>query len=218
MGIIRTKAVELSVVPAIAFKQKLTSGGAGIKIIRLDMDAIAVATMDKRSGEAIPYGKFDEKLFPSEAFDEAINLTSGLPYSNRSNIKVDISNQPDIVEEVVQPEQSTESINMIDSDEYVAIVDRYCDEQGKINYVLMNKDFIQFAANSKTVSTMVADKSLTEEILLFIIKNRAAFIANKKESLDDQSVAALIETLDEIETRSAFKELKKHINKQLARK
>jgi len=218
MGIIRTKTVELSAIPAIAFKQKLTSGGAGIKIIRLDMDAIAVATLDKRTGEAIPYGKFDEKFFPSETFDEAIDLTSGLPYSNRSNIKVDVTNQPDKSEEAEQPEQTAESINMIDSDEYAAIVERYSDEQGKINYVLMNKDFIQFAAKSKTVSTMVANKSLTEEILVYIIKNRAAFIANKKESLDDQSVAALIEILDEIETRSAFKELKKHINKLLSKR
>jgi hypothetical protein len=42
MNIIRTTAVELSLIPAIAYKQKLASGGAGIKLFRLDQDATAV--------------------------------------------------------------------------------------------------------------------------------------------------------------------------------
>lgn len=72
MNIIRTKAVELSLVPAIAYKQKLSSGGAGIKLMRIDSEHSAVCTIDRRSGEAVPYGVFDEKFFPMEAFDEAL--------------------------------------------------------------------------------------------------------------------------------------------------
>ena len=109
-------------------------------------------------------------------------------------------------------------MDMVNSDEYKAIVERYSDEKDKLNYTLMNKDFIKFASKSKTVEDMVKNSALTEEILLFIIKSRATFIANKKESLDDKEVIALIETLDEINTRSAFKELKNHINKMLSKK
>jgi len=57
-----------------------------------------------------------------------------------------------------------------------------------------------------------------DEILIFIIKSRATFISGKKQSLDDESVKLLIETLDEIDPRSAFKELKAYIKRILARK
>ena len=102
MNIIRTKAVELSAIPAIAYKQKLASGGAGIKIMRLDTDASAVATVDKRTAEAVYYGVVDESLFPYEAFEEALELTGGLPYSARGKIKfvaTDKSEPEDITEE-----------------------------------------------------------------------------------------------------------------------
>lgn len=72
MKIVRTKSVELTLIPAIAYKQRLTSGGSGIKILRLDTEATAAATIDKSIGEPVPYGKIDEILFPIEAFEEAI--------------------------------------------------------------------------------------------------------------------------------------------------
>lgn len=215
MNIIRTKAVELSCIPAIAYKQKLQAGGAGIKIMRLDSDASAVGTLDRRTGEIVPYGKIDDVLFPIEAFDEALELVKGIPYLSRGNIVLNTFEQKE--EEDVLVEE-TPKIDMVGSDEYKAIIERYSDEKGKLNYALMNKNFIQFTAKSKTVSEMVSDKAEADEILVFVIKNRAAFIANKKESLDDASVSALIETLDEIDPRSAFKELKAHINKLIARR
>lgn len=214
MNIVRTKSVELTVIPAIAYKQKLTAGGAGIKILRLDTEATAAATLNKNTGEAVPYGKVDETLFPTEAFEEAIELTSGMPYSGRQNIRIDVSKYAEKTEE---PKQE-ETIDIINSDEYKAIIERYTDEKDKLNYALMNRDFIKFASKSKTVADMIENKALTEEILLFVIKSRATFIANKKESLDDKDILKLIETLDEINTRSAFKELKNHINKMLSRK
>lgn len=115
-------------------------------------------------------------------------------------------------------EQETDAIDMVDSEEYAAIVDRYTDEKGRINYKLMNKDFIQFAAKSKLVADMVADNALEDDILVHIVKNRAGYLAGKKESLSDDETRALIETLDEIDPRGSFKELKNHIRRLLARK
>ena len=215
-NIIRTKAVELTVIPAIAFKQKLASGGAGIKILRIDGDQSAVCTIDKRTGDMLPFGSIDESLFPHEAFDEAFELTSSLPYSARGTIKlspVEVDGTVDVVEEA-----PIEQTDMTLSPEYQAIIDRYSDEKGRLNYMLMNKDFIQFAAKSKVVADMIAESASQDEILTFIIKSRATMIANKKESLDDASVALLIETLDEIDPRSAFKELKAHIIRMQSRK
>ncbi|MCL2045872.1 MAG: hypothetical protein FWG88_05755 [Oscillospiraceae bacterium] len=213
MNIIRTKAVELSTIPAIAYKQKLSTGGSGIKIMRIDGTS-AVCTIDKRSGEMVPYGKYDEESFPFEAFDEAFELTNSLPYSARGNIKVmeiDENFADDVTEEA-----PAEQVDMTLSAEYKAIVERYSDEKGKINYALMNKDFIQFASRSKIVSNMIGDNAKTDAIVEIIVKSRATEIARTRESLDDASVRLLIETLDEIDPRSAFKELKAHINRQLA--
>lgn len=137
-----------------------------------------------------------------------------MPYSGRQNIRIDVSKYTEKAEE----SEHEENMDMVNSDEYKAIIERYSDEKGKLNYTLMNKDFIKFASKSKTIQDMVENKALTEDILLFIIKSRATFIANKKESLTDKEIVALIETLDEINTRSAFKELKNHINKMLSKR
>jgi hypothetical protein len=213
-NLIRTRAVELITIPAIAYKMKLRAGGSGVRIMRLDKDAVAAYTVDRRTGESKPFGKVDTGLFPIESIDEAIELTVGMPYSARGNIKPDISKYEIPKEEVLSDEEN----DMVGSDEYNAIVERYSDEKGKMNYALMNKDFIQFAAKSKVVAEMVARKAKVDEILLIVVKSRAALIANKKKSLEDKQVLALIETLDEIDPRSAFKELKEHIKKLLARK
>jgi len=213
-NIIRTKAVELSAIPAIAYKVKLQAGGAGIKILRLDKDVSAVYSIDRRTGEAKPRGKVDSKLFPSEAIDEAAELTSGMPYSARGNIKPNISMYKTPQKEEIVAE---EDIDMVGSDEYDAIVERYSDEKGKMNYALMNKDFIQFAAKSKVVARMLADKADIDDITLIVVKSRATVISGNKKSLEDKQVTALIETLDEIDPRSAFKELKAYLKRQMAR-
>jgi len=217
MNIIRTTAMELTAIPAIAYKQKLAAGGAGIKIFRLDQDASAVFTIDRRSGEALPYGRVDAALFPEEAIAEALEATIGLPYSARGKLHITVfEEEPAEAEDVAETE--TEKIDMVGSDEYKAIIARYANEKGKLNYSLMNKDFIQFASKSKVVGDMVAAGAPVETVVLFVVKSRATFLSGKKESLEDNEVAALIETLDEINPRSAFKELASYIKRLLAKK
>jgi len=215
MNIIRTAAVELSSIPAIAYKQKLASGGSGVKILRLDVDAAAVITVDRRTGAGTPFAKLDAKLFPEEAIDEALEATQGLPYSARGKINVKVFEEKKEAEDVEEIEE--EKVDMVKSDEYAAIVARYSDEKGKLNYALMNKDFMQFANKSKIVADMLGAKASVDDMLVFIVKSRAAFIAGKKDSLPDKDVAALIETLDEIDPRSAFKELTAFLRRKLAK-
>lgn len=216
MNIIRTTAVELTTIPALAFKQKLLSaGGAGVKIIRMDKHATGVFTIDKRSGEGVAYGPVDEKLFPQEAVEEAIELTMGLPYEKRGKLNIhafEAEREPDDV-----CEDDVEALDMVGSDEYNAIVERYRNEKGKMNYKLMNKDFMQFAGKSKVVGDMIAQGALEEDILRFILKSRATFLSGKKESLSDKEVDALMETLEEMDPRGAFKDLKAYLRRQLAR-
>jgi len=217
MNIIRTTALELACIPAVAYKQKLASGGAGIKMFRLDADAAAVFTIDKRTGDALPYGKYDEALFPDEAVIEALELTSGLPYTARGNIKITVFREEEPKEDEDVDESETEKVDMVGSEEYDALVQRYTNEKGKLNYSLMNKDFIQFASRSNVVADMVADRANVEDILLFIVKSRVAMLTGKKDSLSDEETYGLIETLDEIDPRSAFKELSAHIKRLLAK-
>jgi len=216
MNIIRTTAVELSTIPALTFKQKLASGGAGIKILRLDGDASATFTIDRRSGEPTPYGPYDADLFPSEAVFEAQELTSGLPYTARGKIKVSVT-------EPTQPGQDdvldsdADQVDMVDSPEYAALIARYSGADGKLNYALMNKDFIQFASRSTAVGQMVAERANADDIVAYIVSNRAIQLTGRKDNLSAAETAGLIETLDEINPRSAFKELSLHVRRLLAR-
>jgi len=60
---------------------------------------------------------------------------------------------------------------------------------------------------------MIAAKSSPDEIVIFIVKSRAAFVAGKKTVLTISTPLLL----DEIDPRSAFKELKNYLKRQLAK-
>ena len=217
MNIIRTKVVELSILPAVAYKLKLKNGGSGIKMHRTDRDASVFAEVDKRTGGIVHDKSVDFSLFPEEAFDEAIEMLAGLPYSARGKVKIMIDDKTDENEVKESEVAAVTAACMVASDEFAAIVDRYSDESGKLNYTLMNKQFIQFAASSKAVSDLVAKKASESEILLFVLKNRAAFLAGKRDHINDEEAASLREALDEINPRSAFKELSLHIRRMLGK-
>ena len=51
---IRTDVVNLTVIEAVAFRQKLTAGGSGVTIFRYGIDQPGIASISKTSGEAIP--------------------------------------------------------------------------------------------------------------------------------------------------------------------
>ncbi|MCL1923262.1 MAG: hypothetical protein FWG15_05340 [Propionibacteriaceae bacterium] len=227
MNIIRTTAVELTTIPAVAYKQKLSTGGAGLKLQRMDTDAMAMFTLDRRTGEGVPYGKYDESLFPTEAVTEAKDLTLGLPYTSRGKIRVKISkakaaekdpvDAEDIFEEEDVTEEEIDKVDMVHSPEYDAILQEFLSEEGKLNYQVMNKDFIQFASRSTVVGQMIGERASDKEIVDYVVGSRATNLSGRKESLSPQEIAGLIETLDEINPRSAFKELTLHIRQQLAR-
>ena len=217
MNIIRTKVIELESIPAVAYKIKLRTGGSGIKMHRTDRDAAAFAEIDKREGTAIITAQTDAALFPEEAFDEAIEQLSGLPYSARGKVKITASDEAETNEITEEEAATVTAACMVQSDEFKAIIDRYSDENGKINYALMNKQFIQFASSSNVVRDLIGKKEKAGDILLFVLKNRAAFFANKKEHLPNDQAEALLDALNEINPRSAFKELSLHLRKLLSR-
>ena len=219
MNIIRTKVVELEMIPAVAYKIKLKTGGSGIKMHRTDQNQTVFAEVDKRTSDIIINGVVDQELFPYAAFDEAMDLLAGLPYSARGKVKIMVSDE--VEDDEVCTDATGEALPsaacMLESEEFKALVDRFSDETGKLNYALMNKQFMQFAQTSKVVGEMIGRRESENDIRMFILKNRAAFLANKREHLSDDEAAALLEALNEINPRSAFKELNLYIRKRMAR-
>ena len=205
VNIIRTPVVELAKTPALAYKFKMASGGAGIKIIFEGTDKTETFAITRR-GELVatsPQGTV------SDAAQEAFELTLGLPYSARGKVKavfVAEADADDVVAETIE-------YNMIESGEYRAWVEAYTGDSGKMNYAKMNKDLIQFAARNKTVAKMVSEKEPVEAILRRIIQIRTSNLTNNKEYMTFEIADALIATLEELDVRSAFKELKLHIQR-----
>ena len=72
---IRTSTVQLATISAVAYRQKLVSGGAGITIWGNNVRQPGLASISKTSGEAIPTANTPLEYYPPEAFAEAIKLS-----------------------------------------------------------------------------------------------------------------------------------------------
>ena len=205
MNIIRTHVVELTKTPALAYKFKMSSGGAGIKIIHAGGDKTETFAITRR-GELVASSPQNSV---SEAALEALELTLGLPYSARGKVKAVFTADAD--DDELPPD--TPEYNMVESGEYKAWVAAYTGENLKMNYAKMNKDLIQFAAKNKTVAQMVSEKEPIEAILRRIVQIQTSNLTKNKEYMTHEMADALIATLEELDARSAFKELKLHIQK-----
>ena len=109
---IRTKIVELSTIEAVAYRQKLRGGHSGIFIMRYDTAQPGLATLNRNTGEPDPSDNTNLEIFPLEAFKEALELTSGMPYSRRGRIR--LSGEK---EEVSAQEETEEELATVDSAE-----------------------------------------------------------------------------------------------------
>jgi len=210
MNIIRTPIVELTKIPAMAYKFKMKAGGAGLKIIYEGTDNTESFVISRR-GELV--ATRDENPV-SEAALEAFELTRGLPYSARGKVKAVFVADADEDEAV----EDTPEYNMIESAEYKAWIDAYTGDNFKMNYTKLNKDLIQFAAKNKTVANMVADREDRDAILRRIIQIQTSNLTKDREHMSPERTDALMATLEELDERSAFKDIKLHIQKMSARK
>lgn len=209
---IRTKMVELTTIEAAAYRQKLKDGKAGVVIMRYDTAQPGLATVNKSTGEPDLAANVPKELFPTEAFKEALELTSGMPYSRRGAVKLSGFREEEVG---VEEEDSPEELATIDSAEYAAIVKAYTNKKGELSYDLLNKDFIQFAKSSKIVANMVADKASVEDILNHIVKVKLESLTGNR-ALTDAQTKRVVEMLDEVSPRHVFRELNDEIRKMLS--
>ena len=212
---IRTDIVKLTVIAAVAFRQKLMAGGAGVTVLRYDTAQPGIASISKTSGQAIPAANTPADKYPPEVFNEAIRLTFGMPYKKRGNVKL----TKETVEEVApEPaEEVTEEEVVIDSREYQKLVDYYTDKNGKLSYELLNKDLIKFAHASKTVRGMLDEGESVKKIRTYIVCSKfRSVIGNRK--LTEAQVLKMAELLDEVSPKSVFKTLDAELRKMSAGK
>jgi hypothetical protein len=208
--VIRTKIVELSTIEAAAYRQKLRDGKSGIVILRYDTPQPGLASVNRRTGTPEPSANTNLEMFPIEAFQEAIELTSGMPYSRRGSVKLSGN------KEAADTEESPEELATVDSAEYEAIVKAYTNKKGELSYELLNKDFIQFAKSSKIVADMVANQASMDEIRDHVVKVKLESLTGNRD-LTVAQTKRIVEMLDEVSPRYVFRELNDEIIRMLSR-
>lgn len=204
---LRTKSVKLTTIPAMAFRIK-TPAGPSITIQRADTEQPGIASISRTSGQPIIAVNTNLKLYPPEAFEEAIALTNGLTYKRGKGTKV----TKEMVKE--KKEKPVEEV-IIDSEDYQKIVDMYSDKNGKLSYDLINKDFIRFAKSSSVVRDMIAEGASAAKVRNYVISNKIRNITGDHD-LTDKQIKKMVELLDETYAKGVFKELNGEIRKMLA--
>lgn len=206
---IRTDTVSLTVIPAVAFRQKLKQGGSGIVILRPEARQPGIASISRTSGDPIINHQTDQKLFPEEAFKEAMRLTLGLPYRKTTPVKV---TEDMIVKEIKEEEPEPEI--KLNEEAYQAIVARYTDKSGHLSYDLINKEMIRFAKSSSIVRGMIQEGKKASVIRNYIVSNKFRNIADN-DDLTNADIKLIVEMLDEVSPKGVFKEIDAEIRKML---
>lgn len=220
--VIRTRLVELSSLEAFAYRQKLRGGQVGIVILRNDSAQPGLALLNRQSGTPEPAHNTPADLYPLEAFQEALDLTAGLPYSSRGPVRSPAAvaaseggagDAP--VPAELSEEAAAEAVATVNSADYAAIVKAYTNKKGELSYELLNKALIQAARSNPFVSTMVANGASLEEIRDHVVKaNFEAVTGNR--SLSGIEVQRIVELLDEVSPRSVLRELNDDLRSLLA--
>ena len=179
-------------------------------IYREDSAQLGIASISKTSGEAIPTANTPKKLFPLDAFQEAITLTAGLPYKNQGNVQV--KGEPLTAEAVQVLEAQVEEEVIVDSTEYQMIVDHYTDKDGKLSYTILNKDMIKISHSSSRVRKKLEEGQSIEEIRLYVVGTKFRNITGNKD-LTDEQVLKIVELLDEVSQKSVFKEFNEELRR-----
>lgn len=210
--IIRTKLVELSTIAAVAYRQKLKDG-SGVAILRYDSAQPGFASIGHKTGEPVPAPHTNLEIYPLAAFQEALELTGGMPYSRRGKVKLSAEIASDAVPD--DAEEPVEDFAVVDSAEYQAIVKAYTTKKGELSYDLLNKDFIQFARSSKIVADKVAQQISLDDLRDYIIKVKFETLTGNP-GLTPAQTSRILEVLDEVSPRSVFRELNDELKKMLS--
>jgi hypothetical protein len=219
--VIRSRLVELTTLEAVAYRQKLRDGQSGVVILRNDTAQPGLALLNHRTGEANPAANVPAALFPQEAFQEALELTAGLPYSSRGPVRSPASVQPasailsDTAETSLTEEPCSDDLATVNGADYQAIVKAYTNRKGELSYDLLNKALIQAAHSNPYVADLISGGADEATILDHVVKaNFEAVSANRAISIEQ--VHGILSLLDAVSPRQLLSELQAEIRRMLA--
>jgi hypothetical protein len=218
--VIRTRLVELSSLEATAYRQKLGNGRSGVVILRNDTPQPGLALLNRNTGEPDLAPNVPPDLFPLEAFREALELTSGLPYSSRGKVRHGSpvkQGQPESAAEAPMEEQENapEDVATVASADYEAIVKAYTNRKGELSYDLLNKNLIQAARSNPFVAEMAARKASLDEIRDHVVLANFQSVTGNR-ALGLAEMHRIVALLDEVSPRSVLRELNDEIRRMLA--
>ena len=205
---IRTSVVELTTIPAVAYRQKLPAGGSGITICRYGEKQCGIASISTRSGKAIPAENCPAEKYPAAAFAEAIELTRGLPYKKLGKVTA-------LKKSFKEAEPKEEEEIQIDLADYDKLAAKYTDKAGKLSYELINKDLIKFLKSSSVARKLVEEQATPAKISRYVVGAKFRDVTGNKD-LTDKQVKQLSDMLDNVYPKGVFKELTDEIRKALA--
>ena len=221
--VIRTRLVELSTLEAVAYRQKLRGGQSGVVILRSDTAQPGLALLNHQSGQPDPAPNTPADLYPLEAFQEALELTSGLPYSSRGPVRspaavpgapaaaaVEAAATPELTEEPSGADLAT-----VNSADYQAIVKAYTNKKGEISYDLLNKALIQAARSNPYVAEMIGRGASEAEIRDHVVKANVEAVTGNR-AISQAEVNAIVELLDAVSPRAVLRELNEELRRMLA--
>jgi len=171
---IRTDAVKLTTIKAVAYRQKQSDGDVGIVIIRPDQKQPGIAAINKKTGEPAPTANTNTSHYPVKAFKEAFRLTAGMQFRKQGSLKVTKS-----MFASEKPAKEPEVISMNEA-AYEAILNHYTDKNGKLSYDMINKELIRFAHSSSIVRNMIAENMSLSQIREYIVFNKFRNIADNR--------------------------------------
>ena len=207
---IRTDAVKLTTIKAVAYRQKQADGDVGIVIIRPDQKQPGIAAINKKTGEPAPTANTNTSHYPVEAFKEAFRLTAGMQFRKQGSLKVTKS-----MFASEKPVKEPEVISMNEA-AYETILNHYTDKNGKLSYDIINKELIRFAHSSSIVRNMIAENKSLSQIREYIVFNKFRNIADNQD-LSEGELRLIIEALNEADQKGVFKEHNEEIKKLLSK-
>ena len=206
---IRTSVVELTTIPAVAYRQKLPAGGSGITICRYGEKQEGIASISTRTSKAIPAANCPLDKYPPEAFAEAIELTRGLPYKKLGKVTV-------LKKSFKEAEPKEEEEIKVDLADYEKLAEKYTDKTGKLSYELINKDLIKLFKSSSVARRLVEEQATPAKISRYVVGTKFRDVTGNKD-LTDRQVKLLSDMLDNVYPRGVFRELNDEIRKALGK-
>lgn len=215
--VIRTRLVELSCLEAVAYRQKLRGSQVGVVIRRHDAAQPGLDLLNRRSGEPDPAANAPADLYPLAAFQEALEITAGLPYCSRGPTAFPggASAAAAQGQELLAEEPAAEDLATVNSADYAAIVKAYTNRKGELSYELLNKALIQAARANAFVTTLVERGATLEEIRDHVVKAVFEGVTGNR-SLSPAEVQRILGLLDEVSPRSVLREFSDDLRRLLA--